>query len=97
MCFRTSAPGTYGNLGRNTLIGPRFFNADLALVKNTAVREKMNLEFRAEFFNLLNHSNFMEPNILVFSSSRLRSGNAGRITGTATDNREIQLGMKLTF
>ncbi len=95
--FVLSAAGTYGNLGRNTLTGPSFRNVDFAMEKHFPVKERMNLEFRAEFFNILNHANFSAPNGTVFTSSRNRSGNAGRITGTASSNRQIQFGLKLTF
>jgi hypothetical protein len=61
------------------------------------VRERINLEFRAEFFNLLNHANFRLPAAAMFTSSGGRNTNAGQITATSIDNREIQFGMKLTF
>ena len=97
--FSLPLAGTYGNLGRNTGIGPGVFNVDFGLVKNTALpwREGMNLEFRAEAFNLLNHANFRLPGSALFQSSGARNANGGRITGTATSNRQIQFGMKLIF
>ena len=95
--FSLPAAGTYGNLGRDTLIGPGLSNVDFGLVKNTAVREHMNLEFRAEFFNLLNRANFTNPAASLFLSTGGRNTNAGKITLTSVDNREIQFGMKLTF
>jgi hypothetical protein len=56
-------PGTrhYGNLGRNALVGPTFKQWDLALYKDTAITERLKVQFRAEFFNLLNHPNFSSP------------------------------------
>jgi carboxypeptidase family protein/TonB-dependent receptor-like protein len=95
--FSLPALGTYGNLGRNTLTLPGFTGVDFTLVKTTSLTEHKRLEFRAELFNLLNHANFGLPNTNVFSSSRTRSGNAGQITNTVTDNRQIQLGLKLIF
>ena len=92
--------GTYGNLVRNALIGPGLFNINVGLVKNTpltAVREGMNLEFRAEAFNLFNHANFRQPAAAIFSANGARNPNAGRITATSVDNRQLQLGLKLTF
>lgn len=89
--------GTFGNVGKDTLIGPPVFNVDFGLAKNFAVRERMNLEFRAEFFNIFNHAYFQSPVNALFSSDGRRSGNAGRITSTAIGNREIQMGLKLTF
>jgi hypothetical protein len=95
--FSLPPAGFYGNLGRNTVTGPGLSSFDFTLLKTTSLTEQMKLEFRAEFFNLLNHANFFFPIINVFNSSRDYSGNAGRITGTSTDNRQIQLGMKLIF
>ena len=56
-------PGTrhYGNLGRNSLVGPTYKQWDLALYKDTAITERLKVQFRAEFFNLLNHPNFSSP------------------------------------
>jgi len=61
-------PGTrhYGNLGRNSLVGPTYKQWDFALYKNTAIGERMKLQFRAEFFNLLNHPNFSSPLLPAF-------------------------------
>jgi carboxypeptidase family protein len=95
--FTLNAAGTFGNLGRNTATAPGLFNVDFTLVKITPLTEKKKLEFRAEFFNLLNHANFGLPNLNVFNGSRTRSGNAGQISSTSTDNRDIQLGLKLVF
>jgi hypothetical protein len=99
--FNTSAfvlptPGTYGNLGRGTLIGPDLTQADIALMKNTRLAERFNVQFRTEFFNLLNHPNFGTPNPIVFSGSAF-SATAGLITSTATTSRQIQFGLKLIF
>jgi hypothetical protein len=56
-------PGTrhFGNLGRNSLRGPSFKEFNFSVFKNTAISERVNLELRAEFFNLLNHPNFSNP------------------------------------
>jgi hypothetical protein len=88
--------GTYGNLGRGTLTGPGLANVDLSLAKNTRLKEKTELQFRAEFFNALNHTNFGTPNPIVFSGAAI-SGSAGLITTTATASRQIQFGLKLMF
>jgi hypothetical protein len=94
--FVLPTPGTYGNLGRETLTGPGLADVDLSLFKNTRITEKTNLQFRAEFFNILNRSNYGPPNAAVFSSSAV-SPSAGLITTTATFPRQIQLGLKLIF
>ena len=62
----------------------------------TVITERVNLQFRAEFFNLLNHTNLGTPNALVFSGATV-SPSAGLITSTATTSRQIQFGMKLIF
>ena len=65
-------------------------------MKNTRLSERCNLQFRAEFFNLLNHPNFGTPNPIVFSGAAI-SPTAGLITSTATTSRQIQFGLKLIF
>jgi carboxypeptidase family protein/TonB-dependent receptor-like protein len=95
--FELSPAGTLGSLGRNTVTAPGFSDVDFTIVKATPLAETKKLEFRAEFFNLFNHANFLVPNMSVFSSSRARSGASGQITATSIDNRDIQLGLKLIF
>jgi hypothetical protein len=94
--FVLPAAGTWGTLGRGTFTGPGLADVDLSLFKNTAVAEKVALQFRAEFFNTLNHANFGPPNATVFSSGAV-SASAGLITATATTSRQIQFGLKLIF
>jgi hypothetical protein len=69
---------------------------DVSLFKTMALYERASLQFRAEFFNVLNHPNFGTPNAVVFSGTAY-SGSAGLITSTATTSRQIQFGMKLVF
>ncbi|OFW36806.1 MAG: hypothetical protein A3J28_10600 [Acidobacteria bacterium RIFCSPLOWO2_12_FULL_60_22] len=95
--FVIPAIGTYGNLGRNTLVGPGRASVDLSLSKNFPFSESVNLRFRAEFFNLLNHANFGLPRNVPLTSTGAISGSAGRITNTVTSSRQIQFGLKLTF
>jgi hypothetical protein len=59
--FTVPKPGTYGNLQRGKLHGPNFVQTDLTLAKKFHVRESMNLEFRAEVYNIFNHTNFQNP------------------------------------
>jgi hypothetical protein len=94
--FVLPTPGTYGNLGRETLTGPGLAELDFSLFKNTPIGERCNLQFRSEFFNLLNHANFGVPNAIVFSSGNI-SPTAGLITATSTTSRQIQFGLKLVF
>ncbi len=90
--------GTYGNAGRNVLIGPGLTTLDLSTSKNTVLSERANLQFRAEFFNLTNHTNFGTPNPVVFTSaSTVPAPTAGVITTTASTSRQVQFGLKLIF
>ncbi len=69
-------PGTrhYGDEGRNALVGPSFKNFDLSLFKRTALTEKVNLEFRAEVYNLFNHPNFTNPEMPAFIADAAPNG-----------------------
>ena len=96
--FTVNAVGTFGNSGRYILRGPRFFNTDLGILKGTKITERVNLQFRAEFFDIFNNVNFSLPN------SNISSAQVGRITSVIVDNfalpnseRIIQFGLKLTF
>jgi hypothetical protein len=104
--FTAPYPGTFGNVGRDTLTGPGLSELDLALVKNTTIHERLHAQFRAEFFNVLNHSNFTTPNPVVFSSGPTPktptaevapSPTAGVVSATATTSRQIQFGVKFLF
>ena len=90
-------PGFLGNVGRNTIIGPKLVNFDAALFKRFNLKENANLTFRAEFFNVLNHTNLGQPNLQPILSDYSYNTAGGRITTTSTHNREIQFGLKLVF
>ena len=106
--FLAPAYGTVGNLGRDTLTGPGFADWDLSLLKATQVSERLRLQFRAEFFNVLNHTSLLTPNAVIYSSGptqgaasaqnalAVSSPTAGVVTSAAT-SRQIQLGLKLLF
>jgi hypothetical protein len=89
--FAVPAPFTYGNSPRNVLFGPGDIVIDMSLMKNTAINDDVTVQFRAEFFNLLNHTNFGNPaaNISVAST-------VGRIFG-AGDPRQVQFGLKVLW
>jgi hypothetical protein len=103
--------GQLGNAGRNVLRGPAFNNWDFSLVKDTKLRflgEGGNLQFRAEFFNILNHANLAVPSaqgLQVFNGattdttpfSEAPNSSAGLITATASNSRQIQFALKLLF
>jgi len=94
--FTLPAYGTYGNVGRCVYSGPGLANLDVSMLKETQVMERVHLQFRAEFFNVLNHANLGTPNATVFSNGAI-SSSAGVITATATTSRQIQFGLKLVF
>lgn len=94
--FSLPTVGTYGNVGRSVLIGPKLSELDLSAFKNIRIVERAELQFRAECFNVLNHANFASPNPIVFSNG-LPSSSAGLITSTVTTSRQIQFGLKLIF
>jgi hypothetical protein len=80
------------------LTGPGLASLDFSVLKSTSLTEKLHLQFRAEFFNILNRANFGTPNAVVFSSaSSTPATTAGVITGTSTTSRQIQFGLKLLF
>jgi hypothetical protein len=95
--FSLPAPGYYGTLGRNTLIGPGLIALDLAANKTFRLREGLNLQFRTEVFNSLNHPNFSIPGQRTVFSGTGAVGSAGLITTTRTSSRQLQFGLKLTF
>jgi len=80
-----------GNLGRNTFTGPNWWNLDFSLVKDTRFTERMQLQFRAEFFNVMNHATFATP------GASLGNPSFGISTGTATTERQIQFGLRFMF
>src|SRR5581483_9048843 len=101
-CFNLQAPGTIGNLGRNTVRGPKFFNTDIAVSKNTKLSERVGLQFRADFFNIFNHTNLGLPTgglggAQLFLGGGARNGSAGQITTMVGTPRQIQFSLKLNF
>jgi hypothetical protein len=92
----------YGNLGRNTVIGPGLSNLDFSLFINNRIRkisESFTVQFRAEFFNVFNRANFASPtdNRIVFDQTGSRTSGAGLITSTQTPSRQIQFALKLIW
>ncbi len=108
--FLAPAYGTVGNLRRDSLTGPNYANLDLSLSKSTQITERVRTQFRAEFFNILNHTNLQTPQATVFTAGPTQSTTAsarnavavvsptaGVVTSTASTSRQIQLGIKLLF
>src|SRR5437870_1891413 len=107
--FCIPLPGQNGS-GRNLVQGPSFWNLDSGLIKNFRLAERFNLQFRSEFFNILNHANFENPRNATSGSPSLTSTAFGQtccvaasLPSSATviaigeSNRVIQFGLKLTF
>jgi hypothetical protein len=105
-----SAPGTdLGNVGRNVLRGPKQINVDFSVIKRFHISESKGIEFRAEFFNLLNQVNLANPisNLNAVTSSGgsinpntgeiLNPGDFGRIISTSNNPRIIQFAVKINF
>ena len=101
--FAQPADGTFGDLGRNSTYGPGYKNLDFSFTKNTKVTEGLGMQLRAEFFNVLNHPNFAQPNHVVDPGN-----SGGELTQTpdvAQTNpglggggpRVLQLALKVTF
>ncbi len=96
--FLPPATGTYGNVSRDSLVGPGSAELDFSAAKSARVTEGLDIQFRAEFFNVLNHTNFLTPNPVVYSSAASGiSPTAGVITATSSTARQIQFGAKLQF
>jgi hypothetical protein len=96
-CAFTRQATGFGNAGRNILTAPGMWDLDYSVAKNTAITERIGLQFRCEVFNIMNHPNFGQP------VNQLNSAQFGQITATRTargdvgSSRQIQLGMKLIF
>jgi hypothetical protein len=101
-CLAFPGPNRWGNLGRNSLVGPGVSNLDFSVFKNNPVKrisESFNAQFRAEFFNILNRANFGSPtqNLAVFDQNGLSIPSAGLITSTQTTSRQIQFALKFIW
>ena len=88
-CFLAPPAFTFGNTGRNVLTGPGLATWDFSVNKDFRLTERLGLQFRTEFFNLLNHTNFGLPN------SSIGSAAAGTITTVITNARQVQFGLRL--
>jgi hypothetical protein len=95
-----------GNAGRNSITGPHLVNVDFSMTKNTAIRrisETLNVQFRAEIFNIFNHSNFVPPEPVsgqagaaLFNQDGSLAG-AGQIDSLATQPRDVQFALKVIW
>ncbi len=88
--FTSPAPGTFGNIIKGSFRGPSYFDWDAGVFRNFPIKQKLILQYRAEFFNVLNRTNFSDPNTDV------TGGGFGQITG-ADDPRIGQMALMLSF
>ena len=86
-----------GNLGRDSIDGPGFVNTDFSVTKNTKIREQLNLQFRAEMFDLFNHPNFGNPVLTTTSKSFGIIQSTRFPTGDFGSSRQVQFALKLFF
>jgi hypothetical protein len=102
-CFSFPTPATrMVNAGLNSLIGPGLSNFDLSLFKNNYIKrisDSFNIQFRAEFFNVLNHTNFSPPvvNNDFYAANGAAVTTAGLITTTSTSSRQLQFALKIIW
>ena len=89
--FVAPAAYTYGNAGRNILVGPGQFNSDMGLQRTATFKERFNLQFTAQAFNMFNTPQFGLPNNTVGVAT------TGVITTVVTPERQLQLGLHLPF
>jgi hypothetical protein len=95
--FSSPAAGTYGDVRRNSIIGPGTAAVDLALSKTFKTTETTTLTFRVEAFNIMNHANFGLPNGAALAANGTANPAAGRITYTTTSSRQIQFALRFNF
>jgi hypothetical protein len=88
--FTANAAGTYGNIVKGSFVGLRYTDVDLSIARSFPITEAAALQFRAEYFNLFNHTNFGDPGTTL-------GGTFGEVTGTAGDPRIAQFSLKLNF
>lgn len=90
-----TAVSSFGDLGRNVVTGPAFNNTDISIMKNTVIAEKIQMQFRAEFFDVLNHPNLGQPGNVVGSPNFGRITNTRFPTGELGSSRQVQFGIKV--
>jgi hypothetical protein len=94
--FTAPCLGCVASLGRNTFVGPAFVSWDTSLHKKIRITERLGMEFRAEAFNVLNHTNFQLPGAHNATNNRITQANFGQ-AGTTFNPRQMQLGLKISF
>ena len=93
--FSVPCLGCNGNMARNSFVGPSYISWETSLFKNIRITERVKMEFRAEAFNVLNHTNFQLPGQGA-TNNRTNSGTFGQAGGTFNP-RNLQFGLKIAF
>jgi Carboxypeptidase regulatory-like domain len=99
-CYETTAPGFLGNVQRDSLPGPGTLDADISIVKNTKINERLNLQFRAECFNCVNHFNLGGTGAGILGEINAPGGTTGQSTfsqSPVVTPRQIQFALKFDF
>jgi hypothetical protein len=100
-CFTLQPAGTFGDAGRDIVIGPNLWNLDDSLIKDwkvSKISEQFRIQFGAEAFNVLNHPSFqlIAANGTIFAGRNINAS-AGKLRNTSSTPRQIQLALKLVF
>ena len=90
--YTTNLPLSYGNIVKGSFVGPQYGTWDVSAIRDFPIHERLQLQFRAEFFNVLNHTNFGDP-----QQNQTNTTSFGAITATNGDPRIGQLSLKLGF
>ena len=93
-CYVAQTAGYMGDVGRNSIPGPGYVGVDFSILKNTKLRENTTLQFRAEFFNIINHVNLGTPEGTLGGGPPVLFGQVATTLGTP---RQIQFAVKLNF
>jgi len=96
-CFVAPPKGQLGTASRTPVYGPDFVNTDFSAIKRFRLSEAMNMDFRAEFFNLFNHAQFNDPGSTSTPGADLAAPSFGKINSTVGNPRVIQFALKLNF
>jgi hypothetical protein len=95
--FTANAAGTYGNVAKGSFVGPRYTDVDVAVTRFFPITETASLQFRAEYFNLFNHTNFGDPNVTLNSSFGEITSTTPQNGAAANDPRIAQFSLRLEF
>lgn len=99
-CYEETAPGFLGDVERDSLPGPATFDADISIIKNTRITERLNMQFRTECFNCFNHFNIGGTTAGTLGEINAPGGTTGQTTfsqSPVVTPRQIQFALKFDF